>query len=124
MRTRTKSILIRLTPEELEDITQNAERAKLPREKYCRMVLHGTKIKEAPPAEFYSLIMEVRRVGVHLNQVLKKANTGGFLDAPMIRESIKELYATEGMLFDTFQHEEPKRGKKRKTGDTLKEEDL
>ena len=124
MRSRTKSILIRLTPEELETITQNAERAKLPREKYCRMVLHGTKIKEAPPAEFYKLITEVRRVGVHLNRILRKAEAGGFLDAPMIRESIKELYATEDMLFDTFQHEEPKRGKKRKTGDTLKEENL
>ena len=124
MRTRTKSILIRLTPEELETITQNAERAKLPREKYCRMVLHGTKIKEAPPTEFYSLIMEVRRVGVHLNRILRKAEAGGILDVPMIRESIKELYATEDMLFDTFQHEDLKRGKERKTGDTLKEEIL
>ena len=121
MRTRTKSILIRLTTEELEDITQNAERAKLPREKYCRMVLSGAQIKEAPPAEFYKLITEIRRVGVHQNQVLKKASAGGFLDAPMIRESIEELHATQKMLYKTFQNKTPRK-KKAKTEDTLKEE--
>ena len=123
MRTRTKSILIRLTPEELEDITQNAERAKLPREKYCRTVLQGAQIKEAPPAEFYKLITEIRRVGVHLNQVMKKANAGGFLDVPMIRESIKELHATQKMLYKTFQNNAPRK-KKAKAEDTLKEEIL
>ena len=123
MRTRTKSILIRLTPEELEDITQNAERAKLPREKYCRMVLNGAKIKEAPSAEFYKLITEIRRVGVHLNQVMKKANAGGFLDVPMIRESIEELHATQRMLYKTFQNEVPRK-KQSDTKDYLKEEIL
>ena len=123
MRTRTESILIRLTPEELEDITQNAERAKLPREKYCRMVLSGAQIKEAPPAEFYKLITEIRRVGVHLNQVLKKANAGGFLDVPKIRESLDELHATQRMLYKTFQNEVPRK-KQSDTKDYLKEEIL
>ena len=123
MRKRSKQILLRLTPEELEDITQNAERAKLPREKYCRMVLNGAKIKEAPPAEFYKLITEIRRVGVHLNQVLKKANAGGFLDVPMIRESIEELHATQRMLYKTFQNEVPRK-KQSDTKDYLKEEIL
>ena len=71
--------------------------------------INYTKIKEAPPAEFYSLITEVRRVGVHLNQVLKKANAGGFLDVPLIRESIEELHATQKMLYDTFRNEVPKK---------------
>lgn len=123
MRTRTKSILLRLTPEELETITQNAERAKLPREKYCRMVLSGAKIKEKPPAEFYKLITEVRRVGVHLNQVLKKANAGGFLDVPKIRESLDELRATQKMLYKTFQNEAPRK-KQSNPEDHLKEEIL
>ncbi len=122
MRTRMKSILIRLTPEELEDITQNAERAKLPREKYCRMVLNGAQIKEAPPVEFYKLITEIRRVGVYLNRVLKKADASGFLDVPMIRESLDSLHATQAMLYKTFQNKEPRK-KKAKTEETLKEEE-
>ena len=96
--------------------------SKLSREQFCRMVLNGAQIKEAPPAEFYKLITEIRRVGVHLNQVLKKANAGGFLDGPMIRESIEELHATQRMLYKTFQNKVPRK-KKAKTEDTLKEED-
>ena len=117
MRKRSKQILLRLTPEELETITQNAEKANLPREKYCRMVLRGAKIKEAPPAEFYKLITEIRRVGVHLNRILRKAEAGGILDVPLIRESIEELHATQKMLYDTFQNEVPKR-----KHNTMKEE--
>ena len=105
MRTRSKSILLRLTPEELESISQKAEAAKLPREKFCRMVLSGVQIKEAPPAEFYSLITEVRRVGVHLNQILRKANSIGLLDVPLIRDALKELRHTQNMLYESFRHE-------------------
>ena len=105
MRSRTKSILIRLTPQELESISQKAESAQLPREKFCRMVLSGVQIKQAPPAEFYSLITEVRRVGVHLNQILRKANSVGLLDAPLIRDALDELHKTQAMLYQTFRHE-------------------
>ena len=106
MRSRTKSILIRLTPEELESINKKAESAKLPREKFCRMILSNAQVKEAPPAEFYSLITEIRRVGVHLNQILRKANSIGLLDVPLIKKSLEELYATEDMLWNTFEHKE------------------
>ncbi len=87
------------------------------------MVLHGTKIKEAPPAEFYKLITEIRRVGVHLNRILREAEAGGILDVPMIRESIEELHATQRMLYKTFQNEAPRK-KQSDTKDYLKEEDL
>ena len=122
MRKRSKQILLRLTPEEVETITQNAEKANLPREKYCRMVLRGAKSKEAPPAEFFTLIMEMRKVGVHMNRILRKAEAGGFLDVPMIREGIKKLYATEDMLYATFQNEEAKGNNK--NPDIKEEEEL
>ena len=112
MRKRNKRIEIYFTEEEYEELMENVIASKLPREKYCRMVLRGAKIKEAPKAEFYTLIMEMRRVGVHLNRILRKAEAGGFLDVPMIREGIKKLYATEDMLYKTFQNEEPKKRKK------------
>ena len=105
MRSRTKSILIRLTPEELESVNKKAESAKLPREKFCRMILSGAQLKEAPPVEFYTLITEVRRVGVHLNQIIRKANSLGLLDVPLIRNALDELHETQAMLYKTFQHE-------------------
>ena len=122
MRKRNRRVEIYFSDQEYEELMEKVTASKLSREQFCRMVLSGAKIKEAPPAEFYKLITEVRRVGVHLNRILRKAEAGGILDVPMIRESIKELYATEDMLFDTFQHEEPKQKKKAKAEDTLKEE--
>ena len=121
MRKRNRRVEIYFSDQEYEELMEKVTASKLSREQFCRMVLNGTKIKEAPPAEFYSLITEVRRVGVHLNQVLKKANAGGFLDVPMIRESIEELHATQRMLYKTFQNKAPRK-KKAKAEDTLKEE--
>ena len=106
MRNREKSILLRLTPKELDEINRKAKAAQLSREAFCRMALNGVQIKEAPPAEFYSLITEVRKVGVHLNQILRKANSIGLLDVPLIKKSLEELYATEDMLWNTFEHKE------------------
>ena len=117
MRKRNRRVEIYFSDEEYEELMEKVTASKLSREQFCRMVLNGAKLKEAPPAEFYKLITEIRRVGVHLNQVLKKANAGGFLDAPMIRESIEELHATQKMLYDTFRNEVPKRNR-----NTMREE--
>ena len=122
MRKRNRRVEIYFSDEEYEELMEKVTASKLSREQFCRMVLSGAKIKEAPPAEFYKLITEIRRVGVHLNQVLKKANAGGFLDVPMIRESIEELHATQRMLYKTFRNKEPRK-KKSKPDDTLKEEE-
>ena len=84
---------------------KKVEASKLSREKFCRMVLSGVQIKQAPPAEFYSLITEVRRVGVHLNQILRKANSVGLLDAPLICDALDELHKAQAMLYQTFRHE-------------------
>ena len=76
----------------------------------------------SPPAEFFTLIMEMRKVGVHMNRILRKAEAGGFLDVPMIREGIKKLYATEDMLYAVFQNEEAKGNNK--NPDIKEEEEL
>ena len=117
MRKRNRRVEIYFSDEEYEELMEKVTASKLSREQFCRMILNGAKIKEAPPAEFYSLITEVRRVGVHLNRILRRAEAGGILDVPLIRESIEELHATQKMLYDTFQNEVPKRNR-----NTMKEE--
>ncbi len=107
MRKRNRRIEIYFTDSEYEDLMKKVQAAKLTREEFCRLALRGAELKEAPPAEFYSLIMEVRKVGVHLNQILRKANSIGLLDVPLIRKSLEELYKTEDMLWKTFENEEP-----------------
>lgn len=103
MRKRNNSILLRLTQEEMDALTQKAKEAKMPRETFCRLVLSGAEIKQAPPADFFALITEVRRVGSNINQVLKKANTVGLIDVPLLRKALEDNQATEDMLWQTFQ---------------------
>ena len=104
MRKRTCSMLIRLTPEEMAHIGQKAKAANVSREEFCRQVLCGIELKEAPPAEYYDLIMEVRRVGSNINQILKKANALGLVDVPLIRKALEDNHATEEMLWQTFRN--------------------
>ena len=105
MRKRNRRVEIYFSDSEYEELMKKVEASKLSREKFCRMVLSGAQIKEAPPAEFYKLITEVRRVGVHLNQILRKANSIGLLDAPLIRDALNELRHTQNMLYESFRHE-------------------
>ena len=103
MRKRCRSILIRLTQEEMDSLNQKAQEAKLSRESFCRQVLNGTEIKQAPPTEYYTLIAEVRKIGININQILKKANSIGLLDVPMIRKALEDNHSTEDMLWKAFQ---------------------
>jgi len=67
-----------------------------------KKILNDCAIKEAPPAEYYDLIRELRKVGSNLNQILKLANAKGLLDVPKIRKDLAQIRATEQMLYDTF----------------------
>lgn len=105
MRKRNRRVEIYFSDSEYEELMKKVEASKLSREKFCRMVLSGAQIKEAPPAEFYKLITEVRRVGVHLNQILRKANAIGLLDVPLIHSTLDEVHKTQAMLYETFRNE-------------------
>lgn len=105
MRKRNRRVEIYFTEDELSSLMQKVHQSGLSREAFCRAALLGVKLKEAPPADYYKLIMEVRRVGTNINQILQKANAIGLLDVPMIRKALEDNYTTEEMLWDTFEIE-------------------
>lgn len=97
------AILLRFTQEERDRLTEKAKRAGISRERFCRDILNGAEVKEAPPAEYCELLREVRRTGYNINQLLKIANARGLLDVPLIRKSLEENRETERMLWRVFQ---------------------
>lgn len=103
MRKRNKRVEIYFTSEELALLTEKVQQSGFSREVFCRTVLLGTEVKASPPADFYELITEVRRVGANINQILKKANAAGLLDVPLIRKALADNHATENMLWQVFQ---------------------
>lgn len=72
------------------------------REGFCRRVLNGTEVKEAPPADVPVLIREVRRVGNTLNQIMKRANALGLMDVPQLRKALDENRVVEKLIVDAY----------------------
>ena len=93
---------IRFTRSELDDLTKKSRKAGLSREGYCRRILNGAEVKEAPPAEVPVLIREVRRVGYNIDQILKRANSIGLLDVPQLRKDVADLRTVEKMIVDAY----------------------
>lgn len=100
---RNYGVLIRFTQEERDKLTEKAKKTRLSREHFCRDILNGAEVKEAPPVEYYELLREVRRIGYNINQLLKIANARGLMDAPLIRRALEDNRATEQMLWRVFQ---------------------
>ena len=90
---------IRFTKDELDSLTKKSHKAGLSRESFCRHILNGAVVKEAPSIDNAKMLMELRRIGYNLNQVLKKANSIGLLDVPELRKVVNEVrLATESIL--------------------------
>ena len=75
MKTRTTEMHLRLTPEEKETLTEKAKLARLSREEFCRRILNGAIVKEAPSVDVRQLLWQMRRIGGNLNQLLGDSRT-------------------------------------------------
>ena len=102
MRSRTNSIIIRLSDEELASLNEKVSRVGGPRKRFIRQCISGVVIKDAVPVDVPKLIMEVRRVGINLNQILRIANANGLLDAPQLRKAMEQNREVKMLIVDAY----------------------
>ena len=95
-------MMLRFTKAEMDALTKKSRKAGLSREGYCRRILNGAEVKEAPPADVPLLIREVRRMGYNIDQILKRANSIGLLDVPQLRKALEDNRAVEKLIVDTY----------------------
>ena len=105
MRKRNKRVEVYLTEDEYSNLAEKVKLSGMSREAFIRQVLGGAEIKAKPPADFYKLIVEVRKVGSNLNQLVKRAQVLDFIDTPALQNVMAEIRETEDMLWDTFQND-------------------
>ncbi len=105
MRKRNCRFEVCFTRDELSELTKKARKAHLSIGGFIRRAVSSAEIKEAPPAEYYELIRELRHIGSNLNQLLKIANTNGLFDAPRLRKALDANRELENMLWRVFQSE-------------------
>ena len=105
MQMRQHQVLFRMSEEEFSTLRNYAEKCGMKREEYIRRVLLGATPREAPPADYYTLITELRRIGLNINQVLKVAYTKDIIDVPLLRKTLDDYRKTEQMLWRSFSPE-------------------
>ena len=93
---------IYFTKTELETLTKKVRKSGLSREGYCRRILNGAVVKEAPPAELPLLIREVRRVGYNIDQLLMIARTKNWLVVKELEKALESNRAVEKLIVDTY----------------------
>ena len=99
---RTLEMKIRFTRSELDALTRKSRKAGLSREGYCRRILYGAVVKEAPPAEVPLLIREVRRVGYNIDQLLLIARARNWLSTKDLEKALESNRRAEKLIVDTY----------------------
>lgn len=93
---------LRLSKDELSDLTKKARKAKLSNAAFVRQAIRGTEVKEAPPVDVPVLLRDVRRVGYNINQILKIASAQGLVDVPQLRKALKENHAAAQQIIAAY----------------------
>ena len=100
--TEKKSILLRLSKDEFDRVTELAQATVLSREAFIREVLRGTTIRERPPAEYGEIVRELRRIGSNVHQLLIKARTLEFVDEIMLQETVDAIRRMDRVFTGSF----------------------
>lgn len=93
---------IRLSKDELYDLTKKARKAGLSKGAFVRRAIQNQEVKAQPPADVPQLIFEVKRVGTNLNQIAKIANAQNLVDVPLLRKTIGEIRAVLDLIVTTY----------------------
>ena len=70
---------------EAQELQRKAKKACLSEAGLIRLLIKGYEPKEKPDDRFYDVMRELSAIGNNINQLAAKANTLGFIDAPMLK---------------------------------------
>lgn len=85
MRKRNIQKIVRFNREEAQDLQKKAKKACLSEAGLIRMLIRGYEPREKPDDRFYDAMRELSSIGNNINQLATKANSLGFIDAPMLK---------------------------------------
>lgn len=102
MTDRTIQIHFRVNQNEYNAIREKVKLSGLSMSDFARKTLLEMTIVSAPPADFFVLIREVKRVGSNLYQLVRKLNVLGIAHRLELERSEYELVDVVTMLYRTF----------------------
>ena len=75
---------------EAQELQRKAKKACLSEAGLIRLLIKGYEPKEKPDDRFYDVMRELSDIGNNINQLAAKANTLGFIDAPMLKNEAEK----------------------------------
>ena len=80
-----------ITPEDDEILKMKCEKACLSEAALMRYLIRGYEPREKPDKRFYKSMNDLSAIGRNINQIVAKANTLNFVDAPLLAEELNKL---------------------------------
>ena len=77
---RNIEIKVRLNRKEADNLFKRVKRSRLSREAYLRHLINDKIPQDAPPPDYYSMMQQLYRIGINLNQIAQKAHTLNVID--------------------------------------------
>ena len=102
MRKRNVQILFRLTEEEAEHLNELVWKSGRSKEAFLREMVRGYQLCEKPDPEFYQMMRELSAIGNRINQLAAKANSLGFIDAPMLYREAERWHKFQADIESVF----------------------
>ena len=102
MRKRNRSVLVRLTDDELNKIDTVVKYLSCSREEFIRQAALNKEIYERPPAEYGAILKELRIIGSNVYQLLQKAIQTKFVDEIMIQYVYDAVMNMDERITNTF----------------------
>jgi hypothetical protein len=76
---------------EARSLSKKAKKVGLSEAALVRQLIHGYTPKEKPDDRFYEAMRQLSAIGNSMNQIARKANAIGLLDAPYYRQQAEQL---------------------------------
>lgn len=91
MRKRDIKKQVWLNESERKKLKDNSKKVGLNESEYIRSLIMGYKPKELPDKKFYDYMNQLRGIGININQIARKANSLGIIDAPFYKRTYSKL---------------------------------
>ncbi len=82
---------IRLSHKDFKLLERNACRCKVSKSEYMRMLLHKIAPREAPPADYYGMMNELKVIREDLDTLAQMAAATGLMEATIVENELRKL---------------------------------
>lgn len=93
MRSRNIKKQIWLDEEESQMLKEKSRKSGMKEAPYIRSLIRGCVPREKPGKEFYEVMKQLRGIGINLNQIAKRTNTLGYVEAKYYQEEAEKWNA-------------------------------